>query len=56
MGKKKNAKPLAGVRGIARDKHFAEGGDIAGWRGRARRFADEKKQANKKACRGKFEE
>jgi len=39
--------------GKRREKHFKEGGTIAGWRGRAKRFKDEKKEASKKACRKK---
>ena len=39
------------ISGIRRAKHFESGGDIAGWRGRARRFSDQKKEAQKRACR-----
>lgn len=37
--------------GLRRKKHFGEGGTIAGWRGRARRFSDKKKENSKNACR-----
>lgn len=41
------------ARGSARKAHFAKGGDTRGWLGRATRFADRKKEANRKACRGR---
>jgi hypothetical protein len=43
------------VRGEVRRRHFAEGGDLAGWRGRASVHKDRRKEANRKACRGRGE-
>jgi hypothetical protein len=37
--------------GQKRKKHFDDGGTVGMWRGRAKRFRDEKKERNKKACR-----
>ncbi len=39
------------VSGIRREQHFASGGNIAGWRGRAKRITSKKKQVSKMACR-----
>ena len=36
----------------ARKAHFAAGGTVGMWRGRAATFQDRKHVANKKACRG----
>ena len=43
--------PLSNVAGIRRQQHFENGGNIAGWRGRAKRVTSAKKEASKKACR-----
>jgi len=37
----------------ARKAHFAAGGTVGMWRGRAATFQDRKHAANKKACRGR---
>ena len=37
----------------ARKAHFAAGGTVGMWRGRAATFQDPKHVANKKACRGR---
>lgn len=50
----KNQDKIKNVAGIRRKEHFANGGDVASWRGRARRFADEKKQVNKMECRRNY--
>ena len=47
------AKNMHNARGRARAEHFANGGTLAGWRGRPVRFNDAKKAANKNACRSK---
>lgn len=39
--------------GLRRAQHFADGGTIAGWRGRARRITDPKHEADRRACRGR---
>ena len=44
-----SAKAAAAAR---RKAHFAQGGTVAMWRGRASTFTDRKKQADKRACRG----
>lgn len=51
---KQQLKMLAGVRGEMRKAHFANGGDMAGWRGTASVIPDKKKKRNKRACRGKW--
>lgn len=51
---KRQMKTLAGVRGEMRRAHFANGGDLAGWRGTANVIPDKKKRKNKRACRGKW--
>jgi len=38
-----------------RKAHFAAGGTLAMWRGAAHTFADRKKKANKRACRGRVQ-
>ena len=47
-----NAELLAGAAGRARAAHFAAGGTLAEWRGRAVREQNVKRVANKNACRG----
>jgi len=49
-----NSKATSVERGGARAAHFAAGGTLAEWRGRAVTMGDRKHQANKKACRGRF--
>ncbi len=53
-----NPKPkptrLTTAAGLRRAAHFADGGTIAGWRGRARRIPDPKGVAARAACRGPF--
>lgn len=39
--------------GADRKAHFAAGGTLAGWRGRAATFQDRKKEQSRKACRGR---
>lgn len=46
--------PMAVAQGSARKAHFAAGGDTRGWLGRSTKFADERKDASRKACRGKY--
>lgn len=53
MSKPKRRSMASELKGAARRAHFANGGDIAGWRGRARTMPDQKKQASKNACRGR---
>jgi hypothetical protein len=36
-----------------RKAHFAAGGTVAMWRGRATTFTDRKKQKSRRACRGR---
>ena len=54
---KKNKKKFNTLKATAaarRKAHFANGGDLSTWRGRATVFSDRKKAANKKACRKNF--
>jgi hypothetical protein len=44
---------LAGARGAERDQYFANGGDLAQWRGRSARFPLAPKVADKRAARGR---
>lgn len=39
--------------GLRRRRFFEEVGDLAQWRGRAARFKNRKREANKKAARGR---
>jgi hypothetical protein len=39
-------------RGHDRAAHFAAGGDLASWRGRAAVIPDARKEAARRACRG----
>ena len=48
-------KMLAGARGKIREEYFANGGDMAGWRGVSSVVPDKKKKRNKRACRGKWD-
>ena len=41
--------------GARRKAHFAQGGTLAMWRGRAATFADRKARTNKQACRGRVQ-
>lgn len=41
------------LRGLDRKAHFENGGTLEGWRGRHLVIPDKKKQANKRACRGR---
>jgi hypothetical protein len=46
------AEVLAGVRGLRRERHFAEGGTLASWRGgNAVTIPNKKRKANREACR-----
>ena len=46
---------LAGVRGLRREAHFANGGSQVMWQGGvATRIPNKKRLANRKACRGRF--
>ena len=51
--RKMQLKMLAGARGKIREEHFANGGDMAGWRGVSSVVPDKKKRKSKRACRGK---
>jgi hypothetical protein len=42
---------MENISGHRRKQHFANGGTVGMWRGRAKRIKDQKKEANKKACR-----
>jgi len=55
--RKAQLKTLKAVRGVEREAHFANGGDLVAWRGGTRTVtADRKKKKNKRACRGKWEQ
>ena len=41
------------IRGLERTTHFANGGTVAGWRGRKSATTDRKKQESRRACRGR---
>jgi len=47
--------PAKAQRAAARKAHFANGGTLATWRGRASAFTDRRKRANKRACRGQVQ-
>ena len=48
---------LKAVRGVEREQHFENGGDLVSWRGGTRTVTvDRKKQNNKRRCRGKVRE
>ena len=49
--KNTNYNSLTAANGAARKAHFAAGGTVGMWRGRAATFQDKKHVANKKACR-----
>ena len=51
--KKKKWDPLKAAASARRKAHFAQGGTVEMWRGRAATFKDRKKAASKKACRGR---
>ena len=55
MARKKNYSPAKMAQGVARKAHFAQGGTVAQWRGRATTFSDRKKKANARACRGRVD-
>lgn len=43
---------IAGVRGLRRQRHFAEGGNLTSWRGgNAVTIPNKKREASRKACR-----
>ena len=44
------------IRGLERKAHFAAGGTLEAWRGRKQVTTDRRKQANKRACRGRVRE
>jgi len=54
---KKKKKPagmhsaLKGAHGSARERFFAEGGDLASWRGRSVRQSNPRRVENRAACR-----
>lgn len=52
--RKQQLKMLAGARGKIREEYFANGGDMAGWRGVSSVVPDKKKRKSKRACRGKW--
>jgi len=51
-----DSKANAVNRGGARRAHFATGGTLAEWRGRAVTMGDRKHRADKQACRGRIQE
>lgn len=56
---RKNARTLAdirSIRGFDRAAHFAAGGTLEAWRGRADVRPDKRKESNRRACRGMVEE
>jgi len=59
--KQKSRKDLAhsriskGIRGLDRQAHFANDGDLATWRGIHTVQIDRRRQENKRACRGRIE-
>ena len=47
-------KSLAAVRGVERKRHFENGGSLHSWRGGLHTTTkDQKRNASRKACRGK---
>jgi len=56
MARKATYNPMKASQGAARKAHFANGGTLATWRGRAATFTDRRKAANKQACRGRVRE
>ena len=48
--------PMKVQKGAARRAYFASGGTLAGWRGNARKFRDQRKERDKNACRGTVKE
>lgn len=42
---------LAGARGLARKRFFAEGGDPKQWRKASKTHGDKRKERNRRACR-----
>jgi hypothetical protein len=44
---------MRGVAGMEREEFFANGGDVKQWRPPKRVEVDRRRQANKKACRGR---
>ncbi len=56
MDIEKTKKRLARIRGYERRKHFEDGGDAKAWRGGRKQVTkNKKKEASRKACRGKHE-
>ena len=53
MSKRKKNTLRQDVRGLRRASYFANGGNLATWRGRSVREPDGYHEANKKACRGR---
>ena len=48
---------IKAARGIEREEHFSRGGDLVSWRGGPRTVTvNRKKQQNKRACRGKWQQ
>ena len=45
---------LRGVAGVERKEFFANGGDVKQWRAPKRVEVDKRRQANKRACRGRI--
>lgn len=45
---------LTRIRGVERMNHFAEGDTLEQWRGKCQVQQDNKKEANKRACRLKL--
>ena len=52
MAQTKNRSAAKMAQGAARKAHFAQGGTVAQWKGRAATFQDRKKQQSRTACRG----
>jgi len=51
--KKAMLKRLKATRGVEREQHFANGGDLVSWRGGTRTVTkNRKREKSRKACRG----
>ncbi|CAB4203547.1 hypothetical protein UFOVP1382_159 [uncultured Caudovirales phage] len=46
---------LARIRGVAREEHFKAGGTLASWRGVKQVTRNAKREAGRKACRGRVQ-
>lgn len=51
--KKATIKRLKAARGVEREQHFANGGDLVSWRGGTRTVTkNRKREKSRKSCRG----